>query len=526
MNQLATTTDAINESRQSIAYLLIGCSLLSGLLLPLGFAPFHLPGLSIVSLALLFTQLSNKTAKQSFLIGFFFGIGSLSLGVSWVHISIHTYGHLNSIVSAVITLLFICYLAIFPGLVGLGYQLFKNQYQDCNAKHILANGLLFSSIWCLGEFLRANIMGGFPWLLVGFGQIDTPLRYTLPIIGVYGASFLACFSATLLASGIQAITSQRYRWLIPFIMIMIGPVLLKPINWTSLNSKSVSVGIIQANLSMRDKWDESLFWSLLQKYDNYIKQLLGKTQVIVMPESAIPVPINYVSDFLDAWDTQAAQHDGAILFGIPKPTSVDDVSYYNTLTTLGTASGTYLKQHLVPFGEFIPKPFQTISDWLAIPVANLKAGSTHQSLITAHNTKIATLICYELAYPSLLRQQLPEAQWIVSISDDGWFGHSLAIHQQLQMAQVLSLQTGRFQVVANNDGLSSVINSNGQIIASLPAFSSGILKSSIQAATGATPWVLWGDWPILIIALLYLVIMIGLTRVATVKRWNFLAIRH
>lgn len=517
MNQPVTATTLANGTSQSIPYLFIVCNLLSGLLLPLGFAPFHLPGLTILSLALLFVQLQNKTAKQSFLVGFLFGVGSLSLGVSWVHVSIHTYGHLNSILSALITLLFICYLAVFPGLAGLAYQLLKSDYKNYNAKRILINGLLFSSVWCLSEFLRANVMGGFPWLLVGFGQIDTPLRYCLPIFGVYGASFLACFSATLLATSIQTTTNQRYRWIIPFIIIIVSPTLLKPIRWTSLNSKPISISIIQANLSMRDKWDESLFWSLLQQYDGYIKQLLGKNQVIVMPESAIPVPINYVSDFLDTWDKQARQYDSAILFGIPKPTSVDNVSYYNTLTTLGAAGGTYLKQHLVPFGEFIPKPFQSISDWLAIPVANLKAGSSQQPLITVHNTKVATLICYELAYPSLLRKQLPEAQWIVSISDDGWFGHSFAMHQQLQMAQVLSLQTNRFQIVANNDGLSSVINSNGKIVSSLPAFSSQVLESTIKAATGATPWVLWGDLPILIINV-FIILLVFYRKNIDIKR--------
>lgn len=499
MNQPVTATSTINGISQSASYLLIVLSLLSGMLLVLGFAPFHLPGLAILSLALLFLQLRHKTIKQSFVIGFFFGIGFFSLGVSWVHISIHEYGHLNSLVSAFITLLFISYLAIFPGLAALCYRLLSTT-------NIFFNSLLFAGIWCIAEWLRAHFMGGFPWLLVGFGQIDTPIRYILPMLGVYGASFFASFAAALLACGMQVASHKRHRWIVAFVMILISPFLLKPIQWTSIHSNPISIGIVQANLSMRDKWDESLFWNLLQQYDHYINQLIGKKQVIIMPESAIPVPVNYVSDFLDAWDNQANLNNSAILFGIPKPASADAVSYYNTLTTLGVAKGTYLKQHLVPFGEFIPKPFQAISDWLAIPVANLKAGRPHQSLITVNDTKIATLICYELAYPSLLRQQLPEAQWIVSISDDGWFGHSLAMHQQLQMAQVLSLQTGRFQVVANNDGLSSVINANGRIISSLPAFSSGVLESTIQPATGSTPWVVLGDSPMLFLSLCLLLL--------------------
>ena len=514
MNQPLIATTLFNKTTQSIRYLFIVRSLLTGLLIPLGFSPFHLPGLAIVSLALLFIQLRDKTSKQSFFIGFFFGLGFLSLGVSWVHVSIHQYGHLNIILSAFITFIFISYLAIFPALAALCYQkiALKNKLnctQCVIASSRLFNCFLFSSLWCLSEFLRANVMGGFPWLLIGFGQIDTPLRYFLPLFGVYGVSFIACFAATLLACGMKATRSKRYFWIIPFIILMVSPSLLKSIQWTSIRSTPISVGVIQANLSMRDKWDESLFWALLEQYQRYIEQLVGKKQIIVMPESAIPVPINYVSDFLDNLDHQANQNKSAILLGIPQPTSVDSSAYYNTLTTLGSAQGRYLKQHLVPFGEFIPKPFQAISDWLALPVANLKSGHHHQSLITVHDHPVATLICYELAYPNLLRLQLPQAEWIVSISDDGWFGHSLAMHQQLQMAQVLSLQTGRFQIVANNDGLSSIINSDGQIISSLPAFSSGILESEITPATGATPWVRFGDRPVLMVSMLITVCFFG-----------------
>lgn len=165
-------------------------------------------------------------------------------------------------------------------------------------------------------------------------------------------------------------------------------------------------------------------------------------------------------------------------------------------------------------------------DWLALPAANLKPGKTDQTLIRVKNHAIATLICYELAYPQLLRKQLPNAKWIVSISDDGWFGHSFAMYQQLQMVQALSAQTERFQVVSNNDGLSSLINTKGDIISSLPAYTAGVLEGNIFPATGATPWVLYGDKPILMIFLL--IILWGLLpafTTAIVPWWGKMPIR-
>jgi apolipoprotein N-acyltransferase len=129
-------------------------------------------------------------------------------------------------------------------------------------------------------------------------------------------------------------------------------------------------------------------------------------------------------------------------------------------------------------------------------------------LVTVGNHAIASLICYELAYAQLLRAQLPQAEWIVSLNDDGWFGHSLALYQQLQMAQVLALQTARYHVFSNNDGLSSVIDQQGHIVASLDAFTAGTLKASIEPATGSTPWVVWGDRPIFALAIIGIIALL------------------
>lgn len=489
-------------------------SFLAGAFFSLGFAPFHYPGLAILGIALFFAtlwQINIKKMpfklqlKQSFLTGLLFGLGVFSVGVSWVLISIHNYGHLNYPFSIFITTLFIGYLAFFFALMAFLFKLLIRSNSQ------IAACILFSSLWCLCEYMRATVMSGFPWLLLGTGQIDTPLRHLLPIIGIYGVSFISCFAACCLSSGSNLlITSEKKltasAWIIGFVLIFISPEILKNKRWTQLDSTRLSVAVIQANLSMRDKWDEALFWQLINIYQTNINQLLGHKKLIVLPESAIPIPASYISNTLDDINSQAASAGSAILFGIPQNNVSSD---YNTMASMGMAHGVYFKQHLVPFGEFIPKPFEKIVDMLSIPVANLSPGPEKQRLIRVDNHPIASLICYELAYPWLLKNQLPAAEWIVSISDDGWFGHSLAMYQQLQMAQVLSLLTGRFQVVANNDGLSAVINSEGYIENSLPAQSFGILDASIQAAKGQTPWTRWGDKPCLMVCFIVVGLFAG-----------------
>ncbi len=494
----------------SAHYAYLSRAFFTGLLIPFGFAPFHFPGLTILGIALLYAQLQDQSVKQALFTGFTFGVGFFGFGVSWVYVSIHEYGHINPILSALITLLFITYLAIYPALLTMIYRKLK-------VKSALFSCFLFSALWCLSEYLRATVMGGFPWLLVGFGQIDTPLKYMLPIVGVYGVSFLTCLAATFLVTSMRASNKKKYLYLVAFIAILTIPTTLRHHQWATISNQPVSVGVIQANLSMRDKWDETLFWQLLQHYKDRVDALIGKASLIVMPESAIPLPANYVSDFLDTLDIQAKNGGSSVLLGIPQPTNTGSETYYsNSIIALGASEGRYLKQHLVPFGEFIPQPFERIIHWLSLPPANLKPGHKHQLLIKVQNHPIATLICYELAYPELLRKQLPEAEWIVSVSDDGWFGHSLAMYQQLQISQVLSLQTARYQVTANNDGLSSLIDMEGNISASLPAFHAGILEATLYSADGLTPWVYFGDTPILL--LIFLISIIALMNAPSITR--------
>jgi len=477
----------------------------AGALLPFGFAPFHLPGFIVIGLALLFSQLSAlltlqkpSTRKHSFFIGFCFGLGYFGVGISWVYVSIHEYGHLNMVVSGLITLLFIAYLALFTACMSTLFHQFASRHSR------LRNAVLFSVLWCLCEYCRATFCTGFPWLLVGFSQVDTPLHYLLPVIGLYGVSFLIAMAGSLLVLITKQQKLSALPWTIAFIAIFLLPLALKPIHWTKAESIPVSVGVIQANLSMHDKWDEALFHKLLQYYNKKATTLIPNHQLIVMPESAIPVPTSYVSDYLNDLNQRAKAAHTGVLLGVPEELSRH--VYYNALLGLGTAEGIYRKRHLVPFGEFIPSVFQRIITWLDIPIINLSFGQIHQTLVEVDHHPIASLICYEVAYPELLRDQLPAAEWIVSISDDGWFGHSFALFQQLQMSQALSIMTGRYQIVANNDGLSSIINAQGVITHSLKAHQAGVLSGFIVPASGTTPWILWGDTPVL---LFFILLFIG-----------------
>jgi apolipoprotein N-acyltransferase len=482
-------------------YLIYLFVFLSGILSPLGFAPFHMPGMTLLGIAFLYFTLINHPKNKSFYLGFIFGLGYFGLGVSWVIVSIHDYGNLNYFLAGLATLAFIAYLSLFPALVA---YVFKSLQLNHNK---LVNIGLFSTLWCLSEIIRSTLFSGFPWLLIGTTQIDTHLKYLFPIIGIYGVGLFCSFASAALATAIRENTIKRYYYVSIFILIIITPSVFKNAQWTVVNPKPISIGVVQANLSMRDKWDEQLFWDLLKYYEKSIDKLLGN-ELIILPESAIPLPASYLEDYLLRLNNKAAAAKSALILGIMQSTNDNETNYYNSIISLGQASGIHIKHQLVPFGEYIPKPFVSINRWLNLPEPNILPGKKEQPLIKIANHSIASLICYEIAYPNLLRLQMPLGEWIVSISDNGWFGRSLASYQQLQMAQVLSLLTGRFHVVVNNDGLSSVINTQGDVVNGLPPFSAGILKSSVHSAEGATPWILCGDSPSLLFCAIFLIFVI------------------
>lgn len=482
---------------------------LFGCLGPLGFAPFHVPGALILSLSVLFAHTLKVTKRQAVFLGFVYGIGYFGIGTSWVYVSIHAYGHLNILLSAFLTFLFIAYLSLFTALATYSFKFITPKNRP------LIASLSFSALWILCEYFRSQLLSGFPWLLAGYAQMDTPGKILLPIIGIYGSGFFICLSATFLTHAAQTYQLKRTGWIIGFLAMLLVPNLLSNKQWTQRSKNPVSVAAIQANLSMKDKWDETLFWQLLAHYKDKTKQLIGHKDVIILPESAIPIPQVYITEFLDDINQYALRNHTSVLLGIPGQSPKKN--FYNSLISLGQAQGEYHKIHLVPFGEYIPRPFKKISKLLDIPIVDMEAGLERQSPVTINGIPIATLICYELAYPSLLRPQLPNAHWIVSISDYGWFGHSLAAYQQIQMAQALSVLTGRYQIVVNNDGLSSIINNDGEIKEQLPAFTAGVLVGDLYSGYASTPWVTYGDQPLLL-TLLALIVTILLLRILPYKR--------
>lgn len=482
-----------NTYLQQSSFFMDVLALIAGALLPLAFAPINLFFLAFACPLLLLIVLRKTTPKRAFWRGWLFGLGNFAVGASWIYVSIHTFGNTSFILAAIITLGFVALLALFYGVMSYVYTwLFaRNSWLNlCIA---------FPCCWVLQEILRSWFLTGFPWLLIGNTQIDTFLAPYAPLISVYGVSFLVicCNSLLLIACG-----KRRYSWLSLVIILGIFGIGsgLGTINWSHPTHKPLTVSLIQGNVSQHMKWNPAYLHISLQRYQQLTNANIN-SNLIVWPEGAVPDLLNDQRTFLSKIDDAAKAHHTAVISGIP--ISNKSGQYFNGAITLGDAYGVYLKRHLVPFGEYVPLEnlLRGLIGFFDLPMSNFTAGPDNQSLLQVNGISIAPYLCYEIAYLNLVLHDAPQAELLLNMSDDSWFGDSWAAAQQLQIAQMRSLETAREQMVVANSGYTAIINNKGEITAIAPKDNIEVLHGVVQARQGNTPLVNIG-WVIELLVLL------------------------
>jgi apolipoprotein N-acyltransferase len=465
-----------------------GFAFIIGGLLALAFAPLALYPLAILCPALLLLLWLNCSARRAFFIGLFFGIGFFSVGVSWVFVSIHVFGHTSILLSLFITGLFILILALFPALQGY----FLNRFfpDSTHIKHYL----IFPSVWTLSEWVRSWIFTGFPWLLLSTSQVNSPLAGYVPLVGGLGLTFLVTFSSALL---LGLISEKGKYFLFPLLALITLWILgygLHFIHWTRTIGKPIQVSLIQANIPQQIKWDPHYIQTSLTNYSQ-LTQAHWQSRLIIWPEAAIPLLQQNALPFLNQLDRQAKQRGTTIITGIPIQ---QGFQYYNGMIAVGIDHAHYYKQRLVIFGEYLPWWIawaQGLLNLLDIPMSSFSPGPPNQPPFKVAGLNLATFICYEIAYPSLVRTAFPNAQLLLTINDDAWFGHSFALAQHLQIGQFQALATGRYLLFLSNTGMTAIVTPQGNIQAQLPSFKVSTLTGSVYALSGTTPWVKLGDCP-------------------------------
>ncbi len=479
-------------------------AVICGILLTLSFAPFGIFPLAIISPAILLAIWMQSTTKRAFIRGWLFGLGLFGSGVYWVFISIHTYGNTSAPLAFLFTAGFVALLALFPALNG--YLLNKYFPHATTPKAIFA----FPAIWVLLEWVRSWVFSGFPWLFLGYSQINSPLKGYAPLLSVYGVSLFVLFSAALLYKAVEFVRSQLYKEMyfnlfFLFLFWAIGSV-LSFIHWTKPESALTKISLVQGNIPQELKWSADQILPTLDRYEKMTAKHWD-SRIIIWPESAIPLPLQDVTTFIDAMDQTAKKHHAALITGIPITAPQTD-SFYNALVTIGDGHGEYTKQRLVPFGEYIPLKniFQRLFDILQIPMSDFIPGPHAVEPFEIGNIKMATYICYEIAFPEQVLFKDSTIGMLLTVSNDAWFGHSIAQAQHLEMGQMRAAELGRPVIFVSNNGLTAFIAPTGKVQSVAPAFESYILTDSIQSYVGRTPWQRFGMDPVLIILIVLLVL--------------------
>ena len=479
-----------------ISFPMLALSLLAGVLAVAGFAPLGFWSLPILSLAVLFSLLLRTSSlRAGFLIGLTWGLGFFLAGVSWVYVSLSVYGGMSPWLAALATFLFCAFLALFPAAVGA----LQARWRVSPTLRLL---LLMPLLWCVMEWIRGWIFTGFPWLVMGYSQVPlSPLAGYAPLVGVYGISFLLAIAAALLAWTLT--TRGRFAlrvWSAAAIVVLaVGGIALRDLAWTTPEGAPTSVALLQGNVPQNMKWQPEHTRNTLETYARMAAA--SPAQLIVFPETALPVFESDLPDFYrDGLTAIGRQNGGDVLTGLP--TGSLQADYYNSVISFGTApSQRYHKVHLVPFGEYIP--LKAVWGWiiqvLHIPLSDFARGAIDQQPLAIGGQRVAVNICYEDAFGEEIIRQLPAASVLVNVSNLAWFGNSFAPWQHLQMSQMRALETGRMMLRATNTGMTAIIDAKGHVLAALPLFQSGSLRGDIQGYAGSTPYIRWGNRPVLLL---------------------------
>lgn len=491
----------------NLKYRLFILSILAGAILPGAFAPHHLWLLAIISPAiLLWVWQKNKTAREAFMCGLGYGLGMFGVGVSWVFVSIHRFGNTNIPLAVLITSLLVILLALF--IATQGYVLKRFFRGNATAFCLLG----FPSSWVLFEWIRSWLFTGFPWLYLGYSQLETPLSGYAPIMSVYGVSTAVSLTSGAIITLLMGEKKIKAFSSILIILIWGTGYLFQHHDFTQTNPKAYTVSLVQGNIKPFDKFtSENPIGSTEKTYGKLTQKEWG-ADLILWPESAIPLPLPYSKPYIDQLQKRALSHHSTLITGIQVINSNEE--YHNSLIALGEGNGIYHKYHLLPFGDFLPFDhwLRGLIGFFDLPMSSFTAGPTQQPLITAGDLKLVPLICYEIAFPELLRDTIRNADAIITLSEDGWFGESWGPHQHLEIAQMRALETGRYVLRATTSGITAIIDSKGKLAATIPQFEATVLKGKFHSMTGETPWVKIGLWPLLVLLLICFILPGGFNR--------------
>ena len=286
------------------------------------------------------------------------------------------------------------------------------------------------------------------------------------------------------------------------------------INYVKENpEKALNVSLVQGNIEQNLKWDPNYLYQTMENYGRLIGDNLGKTDLIILPEAAFPTYENSIQPFFQMLQSLAEKANTEVMIG----TIYQDETLgklFNSIVVVGNQTAPYQmqtanrynKHHLVPFGEYVPLEniLRPLGSVFNLPMSAFQSGAPVQQALQAKNLNFTAAICYEIILGAQLRKNLTvNSDFILTVSNDAWFGNSIGPWQHLQMAQMRALEFGKPVIRATNTGVTAFINAQGEIVAQAPQFVETVLTHKIAPTEGKTPYAVLGDTPLFILSAVF-----------------------
>jgi apolipoprotein N-acyltransferase len=466
------------------AYLL---AFVLGILVAAALPPLNLILLLPVSFTgLLWILGASKTRRQAFLVGWWYAWGQFIAGLYWIGVAFTVDAETHAILMPLPVLVLPAFLAIFSG--------FATLITYMSGAKSLARIFVFSGVWLLFEYIRGVIFTGFPWNLVGYAWSDIlPVMQSTAFIGIYGLTLLTVFISSLPTLFGEADTTRKTAALSLTVMVVVFVVLGGIGNFRVPNSPVQSfdnstMRIVQPNIPQSDKWKSNLLLEHLRKIVSLSVTDNGSSpSYFIWPETAVPYYLT-TSEPLQKELAQIIPPGGALATGAPRRDPVVR-QYWNSMQILGDKGeilDVYDKQHLVPYGEYMPLRSIMAATGLAEIIPALDQMSdfatpdkTAKKVISIPGLPPArAMICYEIVFPWEVTPKTAFS-WILNITNDGWFGTTSGPYQHFAMTRTRAIEQGVAIVRAANTGISAIIDPYGRTVESLSLNETGFIDGRL-----------------------------------------------
>ena len=471
-------------------------ALLSGVLLFLSFPSFGHPAFAwIALLPLLVATARASSAIQAFRRGLLTGAVHFIGTIYWIPRVLEDFGGLSPAVSWGVHLLLVGYLALFPALFAVAIWMLCRRF---GAAAVVAA----PAVWVTSELGRIYLFTGFPWELLGYSQTSVLwVAQLASVVGVLGVSALvASLSGSLAylvlagprrAGGVLAGTVALI-----VVCLVFGNLRVQSDKWVDAGIP-LRVAVVQGNIAQNDKWDPALRDMILDKYLALTHRAVDEgASLVVWPEAA--TPFAFQIDSRSERIRHLARERGVhLLLGTTDVIWDDEPRYYNAAVLVdpgGATAGVYHKQHLVPFGEYVPmRDLLSFVSPLVENVGGFSAGDAPVTLIMGDQA-IGVAVCYEIIYPGLVRGFVTGgSRLLTTVTNDAWYGRTAAPYQHFQQATMRAIEQGRFLVRAANTGISGVIDPYGRVIAQTALFQDDVLTTNVRLIDNLTLYTRYGD---------------------------------